>query len=113
MVESYNVEYSLPEIALIKDEVVEVFLSKFELDRAIDKVFTRVSDINIIIQDSKPFILIKTDPEAAKKIVEKLAVDLFVTAHLLAPFMPQTAEIIKKLVTSRKAPVQPLFLRKD
>ena len=113
MVDSYEVKYELPKVEEIKDGAVDEFLNKFELDRAIDKIFTRVSDMNVTIQESKPFSLVKTDPDAAKKIVGQLAIDLFVTAHLLLPFMPQTAENIKNLVVSHKVPENPLFLRKD
>jgi len=64
------------------------------------------------IQETKPFSLIKTDPEGSKKIITHLVEKLHHIAHMLLPIMPATAEEIKELIIQNKAPETPLFLRK-
>ena len=47
------------------------------------------------INEKEPFRLVKTDPEAGKKIIAELAEELYFIARLLEPFMPDTGAKIK------------------
>ena len=48
------------------------------------------------VEDTKPWSLYKTDPEAAKRVLYDLAEVLRVVSILLKPFLPKSAETIYK-----------------
>jgi methionyl-tRNA synthetase len=64
------------------------------------------------IAETKPFSLIKTEPEKAKEFVAILLSHINFISELLEPFMPTTSATIKQLVKENKMPETPLFARK-
>ncbi len=50
--------------------------------------------IDKIISDNKPWELIKSDPEMAKKFLHNCLEAIRIMSHMLQPFMPETAEKI-------------------
>ena len=87
-------------------------LESFEIKKAAEFIWKEISMQDMKIQETKPFSLIKIKPEKAKAIITELVQKIYSIAHMLTPFMPETAEKIKKLVTENKSPETPLFLRK-
>lgn len=88
-------------------------LEKFEIAKAMNLIWERIAELDKKIQETEPFKLVKTDPEKAKEIITELVSGLLGVAEALAPFMPETAEKIQKLIKENKKPSEPLFLRKD
>ena len=88
------------------------YFEKFEFNKALDLVWTKIGEMDKKITETQPFKLIKTDKKRAKEIVAKLVFDLYRVAKLLEPVMPDTAEKIQKIIKSKKMP-EPLFLRKE
>ena len=87
-------------------------LERFEFSRAMDEVWRHIGLHDAYIQETKPFNLIKTDPDKARQIIGKLVQGLADLAVCLEPFLPETAATIKNLVKENKTPSQPLFPRK-
>jgi len=87
------------------------FLEKFEIQKAVDIIWKKVSELDGLIQKEQPFKLVKTDKEKGISIIETLVKELYVIGEMLNPIMPETSKKIKELVKENKAPEKPLFLR--
>lgn len=88
-------------------------LENFNVKKALDVVFELIGAIDTKIQDTEPFKLVKTDPEAGKEIITNLVISLHSVAKHLEPFLPETSKKILVAIESNKMPTEPLFLRKD
>ena len=95
-------------------EMLEIgrFIENFELNRAIFSIWSYITDLDEMIQEEKPFELIKTDKIKAQKQVTFLVKELERIARNLKLFMPETAEKILKAIKENKKP-ENLFPRKD
>ena len=95
--------------------VTEVFqtLTTFELNKAMDFIWKEIGDLDLYIQENKPFSVVKEDKEKAQDMIIFLVKKLYDVACMLAPFLPETSQKIKKTILENKMPEQPLFLRKD
>jgi len=73
-------------------------IDKLELDKALNYVWNIVREDNKYIEDAKPWELAKDESKKEEfgKVIQKLVDDLSLIAELLKPFMPETAEKIKK-----------------
>ena len=78
------------------------YIEKFELNRAMDWVWGRIGELDKKIEETKPFLLVKTDPEAARKIIAELVQGLAEVAWHLRPFLPETAEKIQAAIKENK-----------
>lgn len=78
-------------------------MKALRFDRAFDEIWSSVRALNVYLEEVKPWEVAKnkdTDPEAAAHLNEILAysaVTLQQIADLLEPFLPTTAETIKKI----------------
>ncbi len=100
-----------PEAAGFPQEYTDA-LERYEINRAMDFIFTRIQAADQTITQTEPFKLVKTDPEAGKKIIFDLTQDLYMIGRMLNPFMPETSKKIKEGVIANKKP-ENLFARKD
>lgn len=87
------------------------FMDNFELNKAMDLIWRKISELDLKIQETQPFKLIKTDEKKAKEILMELVAGLQNIALMLKPFLPQTSEKIFNAIKANKMP-EPLFLRK-
>ncbi len=101
----------LPEL-VIPEEISEA-VESFELQKAMDAVWTRISMLDSRIQDTQPFKLVKTDKEKGIEIISSLVIDLHAVAGILAYFLPDTSAKIIELIKENKSPTTPLFARKE
>lgn len=109
-------ETNLDEPVTIEDfnfpENVQTMMNNFELNNFMDYVWTKISQIDLLIQQKEPFKLIKKDPSLAKKIINDLVVKLSEVAVLLQFVLPTTAQTMQVLIKKNQAPSEPLFIRK-
>ncbi len=84
----------------------------FELNRAMDYIWGRISALDRRITERQPFILVKNEPEQGKRLIEELAVELYRIARLLDPFMPETSRTLETAILANQKP-EMLFPRKD
>jgi hypothetical protein len=85
----------------------------YDIQKASSFVFSMASDIDKEIQETEPFKLIKTDPEAGKAIIIALVQKLGYVAQHLEPLLPETSKKIINLIINHQIPETPLFVRKD
>jgi methionyl-tRNA synthetase len=90
---------------------VREYIETYELNRAMDTIWSYVKDIDELIQEQEPFKLVKTDKVAAQKQVTYYVKELNRIAIDLEPFLPETSEKIKTAVKENKMP-ETLFARK-
>ncbi len=88
-------------------------MEKFEINKAADIVWQKISEADEYVQKNEPFKKIKTDETGAKKDIAHLLFLLHEIAFHLQPILPQTAGTILDLVSSSKIPTAPLFPRKE
>jgi methionyl-tRNA synthetase len=80
------------DIAGLLDELRQQ-LGAFEYAAALQRIWRDIVDsANRYIQETEPFKLAKTDPEACRAVLVNLADWLRVAAILIKPFLPRTAE---------------------
>lgn len=119
MATTYDVEFNQDELRpkedLIKDDFYSEYreyLDTYEISKAADFIWTQIGEADLYIQNTTPFKLVKTDPEAAKEHVAYLVSALWRIAVALSPIMPETAEKIFVCIQTKSMP-EPLFLRKE
>ena len=88
-------------------------IERFELNKAMDFVWRKISEADSYIQKNQPFKVIKENKEEGEKMIAHLVRELSAIADLLKIFMPDTAENIKKAIKENKMPVKSLFPRKE
>jgi methionyl-tRNA synthetase len=89
-------------------------LDSFNLKEAGDFIWSKISALDNIIQQEKPFTKIK-DPKTkieSLETIDKLVKGLGEITLLLEPFLPETSKNIQNLIKENKMPEQPLFMRK-
>jgi len=87
------------------------YLEKFEIQKATEIIWKKITELDKIIQTEQPFKLVKTNKEKGIKIIETLVKELYTISGMLSPIMPETSKEIKELIKVNKSPDKPLFLR--
>jgi len=85
-------------------------MDNFELNKVMDLIWKKISELDLYIQRTEPFKLIKTDGKKAKEILVELVLGLQNIALMLKPFLPQASEKILKSIELNKMP-ETLFPR--
>lgn len=99
----------------VSDELSAEYLNlfdTFDLGKVMDYVWSRISELDTIIQEKEPFKLIKVNKEEGENVMRTLVKKLYEIALMLTPLLPHTASMIKDLILRNKMPSEPLFLRK-
>lgn len=86
-------------------------MNTFDYQGAANIAWEAISDLDKKIQETQPFKLIKTDPDAAKAILIDLVEELYLIAHMLEPFIPDASSKICTAIDEFKKPETPIFNR--
>ena len=90
------------------------YMSSFRFDRALDLVWSQVRGLNQYIDETKPWLIAKeNDLDHLKEVLVYQGDNLLEIADLLNCFMPQTAQMIKKIFTSQSKFRKILFPKVD
>jgi methionyl-tRNA synthetase len=111
MVENYSVDFEEEKNIFFKNGSSS--LESFKISDYMNDIWEKIQEINQDIQIRQPFKKIKENPEEAIEDVRHFVVSLLVIAESLEPVLPETSQKIKKLISERRKPETPLFLRKD
>lgn len=79
-------------------------LKRYEFNQALDSLWNNISVLDGLIQEGKPFELIKTNRKNAQKQITYLIKELARIAKHLKPFMPETSKKIEKAILENKKP---------
>ena len=88
-------------------------INKFNLTRAMDRIWDAIKYLDEYIQKEQPFKIIKEDFEKGKNQIAHMVTELYRISIMLEPMLPETAQKIEELIRENKKPEKPLFLRKD
>lgn len=66
-------------------------MQQLRFDRALEDVWERVKGLNQLIEEEKPWVLAKEDPENLAEVLKHLVSDLLQISGLLLPFVPTAA----------------------
>jgi len=88
----------------------EQLMGQYEIQKTADIIWKRIGELDVYVQETQPFKTIKEDEDKAKNDIVYLVNGLMGVARMLMPFLPETAEKIKKAIAENKAP-EPLFVR--
>ncbi|GAC1412072.1 MAG: methionine--tRNA ligase [Candidatus Doudnabacteria bacterium] len=93
-------------------EEVDLLLKGFKFHEALQKIWEAIAWANQYIDETKPWQVAKDNQEEVENILSKLAAQVKIIAHFLAPFIPETAEKIRlALETDLIVKSEPLFPR--
>jgi methionyl-tRNA synthetase len=114
MSEDYSVSVSESELDLKinNQENFEKAISDFDLKKAMDILWANIGEVNLFIQEEKPFIVAKQDIETAREMTKKYVMRIWAIAKNLESFLPETSQKIQTAILENKKPEQSLFDRK-
>jgi len=105
----------VPEVLHAENElkVVDEHLKNYHFNEALAAIWESVAWCNKLIDDGKPWEMFKSDPEGVHQLLSRLSAQLLQINHKIAPFMPQTAEKIRKAfeIGEDITKIEPLFPR--
>ena len=71
-------------------------MSNLRFDKALEDVWERVKGLNQLIEEEKPWVLAKEDPEHLTEVLSHVVSDLLQISGLLLPFLPTAGVKIAK-----------------
>ena len=86
-------------------------MNNFDLKKAMEIIMNNSRALDLKIQETEPFKVIKVDVEKGKKLIEELLIGLNDVAKELKPFLPNTSAKILECIRENKMPEKPLFAR--
>jgi methionyl-tRNA synthetase len=119
MVEKYSLTSVKPAISGNSElsEMLSEFKEKFskrleniELTSGLDLIWQLIDEANRTIDSEKPWNLFKTDRKRLENVFESLLFTVETIAEAINPFMPETAEKLKKIILNKKVSA-PMFPR--
>ncbi|MBU4536834.1 methionine--tRNA ligase [Patescibacteria group bacterium] len=113
MVENYEVYFELKDFIIEDQEAFVKLMDNFDLNGASDLIWEKIKYLDGKIQEEEPFKVAKEDLGKAQEMVGDYVPVLWEIANLLEIFMPETSQKIQEIIQSKKAPDEPLFLRKE
>jgi methionyl-tRNA synthetase len=90
------------------DSILE-YLKVVDISRPLIYASILVKDDNKYIEDNKPWELVNNDKDKFEEVMKKLVLSLYKIQRIISPFMPETAEKIKKALETKQAEI--LFQR--
>ncbi len=87
-------------------------LDAFEIHKAVEYIWTRISALDQKITETAPFKVVKEDAEKGRAIITELVTELAFIDQMLEPVLPTTSGKIIEAIMANKKP-ENLFPRKD
>lgn len=88
------------------------FFEVYDLNKATEYVWKKIGDLDLYIQTTEPFKVVKIDEAKGKELINEMVLRLGEIATMLLPIMPETNKLILDHIKQNKKPANPLFLRK-
>lgn len=85
-----------------KKDVFKKMIDRMELSQALQYIWDMIRQNDKYVSDTRPWELKKTNPVKFKEVMKKLLENLNLIAELIIPFMPETAEKMKKALETKK-----------
>jgi len=107
LIEKYGVEKTSNKlIKKINEKKIEKLMENYEIDKALNEIFAFIDRCNEYVQEKKPW------ETKDKKVLYELKESILKISELLGPFIPESAEKIKKQFNAKKIiKGEPLFIK--
>ncbi len=79
-------------------------IQEFRFNDAMDFIWAYIQKGDQNITEQEPFKVVKENEQKGVQMIYEFVQELYLIAHFLTPFMPETSEIIKKAVLENKKP---------
>lgn len=79
-------------------------IGRFEFNLALDAIWGEIQAMDVHITEQEPFKVVKVEREKGEKMIRNLVEGVYVVAHQLVPFMPETAARIQSAIVENKKP---------
>lgn len=79
-------------------------IERFAFNEVLDFIWGGLQLIDHKIAETEPFKVVKVDKERGVKIIAELVRELYFTARVLEPFLPETSQKIKEAILENKKP---------
>ncbi len=112
LAETLGLEANFIEKKPLLDSEFLVHLEDLKFQAALDYVWEKIRKADKQMEETKPWELVKTDPDKAKGVIENLIRQIHEIQELLIPFLPTTAEKISKQFSGKIKSAEALFPRK-
>lgn len=109
MINKYNIEIRNPNDEKMTNDKIGKLVEELKFDQALAKINGEVTKLNQYIDQNKPWELAESDKEKLTEVLSKVFQSLSSLVLPLSPFMPETAEKIKKQLETLEP--KPLFPR--
>ena len=83
---------------------IDEYIVKFEFNRAMDEIWSRIQLLDEAITKREPFKLVKENPEEGKAVILDMTAQLYSIGLVLEPFMPDTSKKIIDAIRANKKP---------
>ena len=93
-------------------KAIEDAMEKFEINEALNYIWSRIQRVDQKITEEEPFKVVKTDTVMGKGMIQEYVHELRLVAINLEPFMPETSKTILEAIQANKKP-ENLFKRLD
>lgn len=93
------------------DPAFESHLAQFDASLASHFVMDKVRELDLFIQTTEAFKVVKEDEDKGKELITEYVILLNHIARMLGFFMPQTSAKIMECIRENKMPEKPLFAR--
>lgn len=87
----------------------ESYMDELKFNLVLISIWKRVTENNLLIEEKKPWELVKKDENDFELVMQRLLLELVLIGELLKPFLPETSEKIKTAL--KTGAVEPLFQR--
>ncbi len=77
-------------------------ITNLKFESYLQKIFTRIEELNGVIEETKPWELAKTDKVKVKEVLSGIASELVELSKWLSPVIPEAASKIQKTFSSGK-----------
>lgn len=95
---------------LVENSLVTKHLDSYEFQNALNAVWEKIGQIDVQIQETQPFKLVKEDEAKAVELVQFMVDGVYRIAYEIKPFMPETSKIIIDAILAKQKP-ENLFSR--
>ncbi len=102
-------KYEVGESSFVFPEEFLPLIQGYETNEVLERIWDIVRSANKYIEENKPWELVKTDAEKFELVMRKLFDDLHLLSNLVEPFLPETSEKIRAILSTQKSEV--LFQR--
>lgn len=89
-------KYLQEQVSFSQQAEIDDALSRFAFEKYIALVFDRLTELNVLLEQKRPWELVKTNNDQAVNVLSQVANELIGIAQVLHPLLPETAKKIQQ-----------------